>query len=165
MTSMNPRQLLRLYEAHKERLFLIALSVIGDRHDAEEIIHTVFCRMLTRAALPDEPERYLMRAVRNEAYNEYKRKNRRKRTVPLQENIFLVERGAREREWSVAELDSALSSISPEEREVIMMHIYGKCTFQRIADLLDCPISTVSSRYQRALEKLKRILERVDDET
>ena len=162
--SLDSKEVMRLYEELKVRLYLLALSIVGNRHDAEEVVHTVFCRLLSVGTTPESPEFYLLRAVRNEAYNERERQNRKRHDVSLNEEAFIINRNSSEGDEQIAQLDRALESISVQEREVIMVHIYGKMKFREIADLFKTPLSTVTSRYQRGLERLKRILEEMDHE-
>ncbi len=53
----------------------------------------------------------------------------------------------------------ALAALSDEERDVVTMKVYANLTFERIAEALGEPLGTVTSRYHRALEKLRAKLE------
>lgn len=48
-----------------------------------------------------------------------------------------------------------LKTLSLDEKNVIVLKVYFECTFEMISDELKFPISTVKSKYYRALEKLK----------
>lgn len=48
-----------------------------------------------------------------------------------------------------------LSTLSMDEKNVIVLKVYFECTFEMISDDLKIPISTLKSKYYRALEKLK----------
>jgi len=41
------------------------------------------------------------------------------------------------------------------------MKIYGGLTFEQIAEVLEAPLSTVASRYRRALARLRQNLGRL----
>jgi RNA polymerase sigma-70 factor (ECF subfamily) len=42
-----------------------------------------------------------------------------------------------------------------EQKEVLVMKIWGDLTFQQIADALDIPPGTAASRYRYALDALR----------
>ena len=56
-------------------------------------------------------------------------------------------------------LTAALSTLSDEERQIIMLHVTAGLKHREIAQLLELPLSTVLSKYRRALAKLKQKLE------
>ena len=56
----------------------------------------------------------------------------------------------------------AVSALSPELREVIVLKEFEELTFQEIADALDIPLSTVKSRLYTALKQLRLRLEKYD---
>jgi RNA polymerase sigma-70 factor (ECF subfamily) len=51
-----------------------------------------------------------------------------------------------------------LSGIPDEQREVIVLHIWGELTFAQIADLLEISANTAASRYRYALAKLRETM-------
>jgi len=48
-----------------------------------------------------------------------------------------------------------LSALSMDEKNIIVLKVYFEYTFEMISDDLKISISTVKSKYYRALEKLK----------
>jgi RNA polymerase sigma-70 factor, ECF subfamily len=54
----------------------------------------------------------------------------------------------------------AMAELPEEQRTAIMLKEYHGLTFQEIADLLDCPLSTVKTRLYQGLSVLRRRLER-----
>ena len=56
-------------------------------------------------------------------------------------------------------LDEALQKLSLSQKEVVLMHAIEQFTFQEIADIVKEPMNTVKTRYRRALQKLRTILE------
>ena len=53
----------------------------------------------------------------------------------------------------------AVEQLPDAQRETIVMKVFGGLTFQEIADTQGEPLSTVSSRYQRGLARLKTQME------
>jgi RNA polymerase sigma-70 factor (ECF subfamily) len=54
----------------------------------------------------------------------------------------------------------AMAELPEEQRTAIMLKEYQGLTFQEIAELLDCPLSTVKTRLYQGLSVLRRRLER-----
>jgi RNA polymerase sigma-70 factor (ECF subfamily) len=54
----------------------------------------------------------------------------------------------------------AMRSLSDEQRTAIILKEYHGMTFQEIADMQGCPLSTVKTRLYQGLSQLRRQLER-----
>ena len=54
-------------------------------------------------------------------------------------------------------LEEALEKLTPAEREILSMHIVGELRFQEIAKVLEKPLSTVTSCYYSAINRLRRL--------
>jgi RNA polymerase sigma factor (sigma-70 family) len=52
-------------------------------------------------------------------------------------------------------LRRALGELPDDQREVIILHVWGELTFSEIADLLGVSSNTTASRYRYALAKLR----------
>jgi len=68
------------------------------------------------------------------------------------------------REMSAA-VQLAMAELPEEQRTAIMLKEYHGLTFQEIAEMLDCPLSTVKTRLYQGLSVLRRRLERQQAET
>ena len=68
------------------------------------------------------------------------------------------------REMSAA-VQLAMAELPEEQRMAIMLKEYHGLTFQEIAEMLDCPLSTVKTRLYQGLTVLRRRLERQQAET
>lgn len=55
-------------------------------------------------------------------------------------------------------LREALQSLDEEERQVILLHAVSGLKHREIAALMERPLSTILSKYQRGLKKLKNRL-------
>jgi RNA polymerase sigma-70 factor (ECF subfamily) len=56
-------------------------------------------------------------------------------------------------------VEKAMALLPEEQRTAIIMKEYHGLTFQEIADLLDCPLSTVKTRLYQGLTVLRKQLE------
>jgi RNA polymerase sigma-70 factor (ECF subfamily) len=53
-----------------------------------------------------------------------------------------------------------MATLPEEQRTAIVLKEYHGLTFQEIADMLDCPLSTVKTRLYQGLSVLRRQLDR-----
>lgn len=147
-------QVRRLYELHGRALLAYACTFLRDPSDAEDVVHQVFLRLLrggvTIASLSPG---YLFRAVRNGALNDIRR---RSREVGLDGEAQWLESPSGSKETALA-LQSALATLPEEQREVIVLRVWGQLTFEEIAGVVDIPANTAASRYRYGLAKLKEI--------
>lgn len=57
-------------------------------------------------------------------------------------------------------LEDALKKLPPEQREVVVMKIWGELKFEEIAKELNISQNTAASRYRYALEALRKHLKK-----
>ena len=55
-------------------------------------------------------------------------------------------------------VERALERLSDDQREAVVLKIYQGFKFEEMAEILDCPVSTVKSRLYTALDLLKDTL-------
>ena len=55
-------------------------------------------------------------------------------------------------------ISECLNTLSDSERQIIVLHAVAGMKHREIAELTGLPVSTVLSKYSRALKKLKKIL-------
>jgi RNA polymerase sigma-70 factor (ECF subfamily) len=58
-------------------------------------------------------------------------------------------------EHDAVELQSALRELPEQQREVILLHIWGMMSFEEVADALEISPNTAASRYRYGLSKLR----------
>ena len=146
-----------LYQAIKSDVFAYALSKTANKQDAEDITHDTFVQIYknaTKYTPSGKPLAWIFTIEINLIRRQY---NIRKRTVPLNE--------ARDEKLSNSDLSSEIINnqflceimkcLTEEEREIISLHVVSGLKHREIAKLLDKPLSTVLSKYNRAIKKLK----------
>lgn len=61
-------------------------------------------------------------------------------------------------------IEKAVNELSPEQKEVFMLRMYGNTSFKEIAKIQKCSINTCLARMQYALTKLRSMLQEEYDE-
>lgn len=116
-----------LVRRHFRPAFAVALAVLGDQMDAEDVCQDAFVRALERLEDCRNPEKFapwLLRIVRNRALN-FRRYRRIRQAAPLEvANAATASDGARpaERAELRERLESALSALNEVQRQVVLLH-------------------------------------------
>jgi len=148
-----------LYRGHRRPLFLIAWNVLRCQGLAEDAVHTVFGRLAGLPKAPRDAKLYAYRAVRNAAVDLARIRGRYpSETAGSLETYPKLDVPAIDNE-ALVEAQAALEQLDDAAREVIELRLYASLTFQEIAELLDQPLPSVASRYRRAIEKVRELME------
>ena len=154
-------------------IYALAYRVIGREEDARDVCQETFLRAFR--ALPGfKGEAKFSSWVYRIALNlcrDWMRKQRRAPTVQMPEGVDPIEMASergpvesietlverRELSGVVAE---AMALLPEDQRMAIILKEYHGMTFQEIADLQGCPLSTVKTRLYQGLSVLRRHLEK-----
>jgi RNA polymerase sigma-70 factor (ECF subfamily) len=143
-------------ERQRGRLFRIALSVLRNHEEAEDVVQETllaFVRIARRSEIR-APEAYLARAVR---WNAVKHRARRRRHPALD---GVAEPGVDDRpnRLDAIELERAIAGLPLAQQTVIRLRFYLGLTFQEIGTNLSISTNTAASRTRYALANLRRQL-------
>ena len=142
-------------------LFAYLLVVLCSRHDAEDVLQTIFVKIAqkrNRLAKARNLDAYVFRIARNEAFRFIGRWKRERKVKSLDESWLIVPEDSQQTNDLVEELQAALARLPQQQREVIVMKIYRQKTFIEISRLLRLSQNTVASRYRYGIEKLRTLL-------
>ena len=141
-----------LYRKHGPALLLFALAIMGERSRAQDAVHHVFLKLLERGDLrrAGDKKAYLFRCVRNAVLNERKCQDRQR---PLDDEAWF---SPPDQDYAGEQnLRRALLALPDDQRQVVVLHVWGELTFSQIGGLLDVSSNTAASRYRYALTKLR----------
>jgi RNA polymerase sigma-70 factor (ECF subfamily) len=142
-----------LYRQHGAALVLFASAISGDRGTAQDVLHQVFLKLIENGSLGQATNKkaYLFACVRNAALSHVQRQER---NTPL--NLNSVWFSPPDRDYaSEQNLRRALGSLPNDQREAIVLHVWGEFTFSEIGKMLGISSNTVASRYRYALAKMR----------
>jgi RNA polymerase sigma factor (sigma-70 family) len=150
----------RLFREHNLQLFTSALGVTGCPERAEDAVQEAFYRLFRRQDRPRHIKAYVFRSVRNAALDQLER-NRPERPIERDEAIFDWREGPDEtavmNEFR-RDVAQAMKTLSEDERETVISHIYADLSFREIAKIRETSTNTIWSWYRRAMAKLRRQL-------
>jgi len=154
----------RLYEKYKDDLLGLAVTLLRDRAEAEDVVHDVFVSFARTAggfSLTGTFKGYLSTCVANCARDRNRLKSRLDVGLDAAEDIGAdsddpVEHAAGSEEAN--RLQEILGRLPFEQREIIVLHLHQEMRFREIAEALGVSINTVQSRYRYGMEKLRSIV-------
>ena len=156
-----------IYQKHLDTLLTVAMSLLGNAGDAEDVVQEVFTSFvesLDTIRLHGSLRGFLAVCVANKARDLLRRRSRTgpepDSTTPAADSAEPLELVIRNEQ--VRCLQDALSRLPYEQREVILLHVHAGLTFRAMADALKVPRGTVQSRYRYGLNSLKAALNRED---
>jgi RNA polymerase sigma-70 factor (ECF subfamily) len=152
-------------------IYALAYRVIGREEDARDVTQEAFLRAFRALGGFKGQAKFsswLYRITLN-LCRDWMRRERRTPIAQAPEGVDLIElAGETTPSESVEELvsrrqlgravEKAMALLPEEQRTAIILKEYHGLTFQEIADLLDCPLSTVKTRLYQGLTVLRKQL-------
>ena len=153
--------LAELYRRTRTAVYGLALSYLKNAHDAQDLTQDAYVQVWDCAAQyrpTGSPMGWLLTVCRNLCLMRLRREERRTAlseeewdAIPAQESGLDAEERAL--------LQHALAGLADEERRIVLLHAVTGLKHREIAALLELPLPTVLSKYQRALKKMQAYLE------
>ena len=149
-----------LYESGAAGLILYGRALGLSHSESEDVVHEVFTELIQKTEAPEAPERYLVRAFRNRAFN--RKVSLFRRVTREFEFHRWFEPAADHSPWEEAAM-RCLGKLPQEQREVIVLKIWHAYTFEEIGELLNLSPNTAAGRYRYGLERLRQCLKNHGD--
>lgn len=153
-----------LFKSIQEPLFRYIVTVVNDRHLAEDVLQEVFIRIYRKLRWLREPQAFRAwsyQIATREAFRYLKRERLWADQVrdedvlnvmPVAEPVYSPE--------LVQQLPELVGDLSPASRAVIVLFYLHEMSLVETAAVLDIPVGTVKSRLAYGLESLRRRLEK-----
>lgn len=162
----------------EKKLFNYAYRLTGNREDAFDICQETFIRAYEQIQQLKEPGKFsfwLFKIARNFSVSHFRQERNRPQPVSGDgpedeldlENLLVSTEPVRigsghgfEHDEIRLIVEKALDELPFEQRETIVLKIYEGLKFSEIAEIAECPVSTVKSRLYLGLGQLRKILSR-----
>jgi len=156
-----PDELGRMFQAHHGLVFRTAYRVTGNAADAEDVLQTVFLRLLRRdqrSGALENPESYFRRAAVNVSLDVV-RTGKESRNVPIDDvppEALPQKRQETESRELRDVLRRALARLNRREAEIFAMRFFEDMSNQEIAKLLGISQIHVAVILHRARVRLQK---------
>ncbi len=149
-----------LVDRYKRPLFNVALRMLGNVQDAEDVTQTVFLNAFLKLRTYNPRHKFfswIYRMTVNESLNTLKR---RKPTGGLEsESDMRMPVAANDEAVELQDsVGKALMCLKPDDRAVVVLKHFVSFSYQEIAEVLEIPVRTVKSRLFTARERLRHAL-------
>ncbi len=147
-----------VYERTRKSVYYIALSVVRERMLAEDVMQTVYLKVLGNAARyrrGTNAAAWIARIARNEALDVWRR---RSREISVDERADPLPFGTCGADEYGLLIDLARRILKREEFSVLMLAATEGYKRREIAAMLSMPLPTVTWHYSRAVSKMKAAL-------
>jgi RNA polymerase sigma-70 factor (ECF subfamily) len=162
--------LARIYEKYLDPMLTLAVGLLNNTAQAEDVVHDVFVSFARSAddfRLRGSLSGYLATSVVNRV-RDYQRRRRREavgrdakscvsRESPGPDDLVIFTEQA-------GRLTQAVAELPEEQREVVLLRLTADMKFRDIAKLQQVSINTVQGRYRYGLDKLRSVLNGEVDE-
>jgi RNA polymerase sigma-70 factor (ECF subfamily) len=161
-----PEDLEQLFQEHSRLVYRTAFAITGSRQDAEDVLQSIFVKLLQRGLPRDareHPARYLHRAAVNLSLNVIRNRKRRR----LVDDVELVEIPAtpddvdddvRARD-EYERLTQAMARLSPRALEILLLFYRHDYSNAQIAERLGTSPGVIAVTLYRIRARLRRLLQ------
>lgn len=156
----NKESFREFYEKTKMSVYGFALSLLKNTHDAEDIMQSTYVNIYHAAANYEKqgkPMAWVLTITKNLCF-EKMRKLKREEALP-EFSDYTVKFSQEMNVDDKLLVEFCLDSLKPNERKIVVLHIVVGLKHREIAELLEMPLGTVLTSYQRALSKTKKFLQ------
>lgn len=153
-----------VYGKTRAAVYAMTLSYLKNAADAEDATQETFVRIWQSKAdykPQGTPMAWILTVARNLALMTL-RQRARSADISEEEWHAIPADAPRVTAEDRIVLDKALGNLSDDERRVVMLHVSSGLKHREIAKLLGVPLSTVLSKYSRAIKKLQNELKGAD---
>jgi RNA polymerase sigma-70 factor, ECF subfamily len=154
-----------LLEAEIPRLRRYARALTRDATRADDLVQSCLLRAVTKQHLWQEGSdlrAWLFTILHNQHVNEVRRSAREGSAVPVEDVALSVKENAFD-SLQLRDLDRAISRLSEQQRQVILLVGLEGMRYEQTAQILDIPVGTVRSRLSRARDELRALMQ-IDEE-
>src|SRR5688500_17809576 len=153
-----------LFREHWQLVSRTAYAITGSRQDAEDVLQSIFVKLLQRGVSPElrqVPARYLHRAAVNLSLNVLRARKRQK-LVDGVEHLDIPDRAgdevASESDAFHDRLIDAIAHLKPRAVEILLLHYKHGYSDAQIATLLGTSRGSIAVTLYRLRARLKSLL-------
>jgi len=158
--SQRIRQFETIFKAHAQLMYRTAYGVLGTHHDAEDVVQTIFLKLIRQQFPPDlerNPEAYLYRAAVNASLSTIRNRRHEVLVESWQqlETAAPIDSGDEERHRHLYE---AIAELKPEAAQVVILRYMHNKSDSEIARMFGVSRGSIALKLFRSRVKLRRLL-------
>lgn len=149
-----------LYHHTSAAVHSFALSILKNTHDAEDVLQDCYLNIYAGASAyrsAGKPMAWILTITKNLCYQKLRERQRLADLAQEDWEPWLQSNEGLSHEDRVM-IRQCMDILSDEERQIVVLHAVAGFRHREIGELMDLPLSTVLSKYHRAVKKLKEHL-------
>src|SRR5680860_683277 len=152
----------QLYHRNYPAMLRYGLKLVGNKGMVEDVIQSLFLKFFQKKLnIGNHPARdaYIVKSFRRELLRQSKSRNKHSgEPIPVQiqyshEDFIIQEEEFKQQKRRIAEL---LNTLTPRQKEIILLHYFESRSYQEIADILDMNYQSVLNNLQRSFRKIRK---------
>lgn len=150
------------YALTEKILYSYILSIVKDHHTTNDLLQETYLKIMNSAHLYQpmgKPMAWVFTMAKRLCYD-YFREQKRKSTIDFDDIENVAEYTQEETRDTQELLDIALAILNEQEREIVLLSAITGLKHREIAENLDMKLSTVLSKYHRAIKKMREHLKK-----
>ena len=161
---MDERQFEILYERYANDVLRVSYFYLGDRQQAEDVTQDVFIRLLTNAPdlRPGSEKAWLLKVALNRCRDIWRAAWVKRVVLGSPAMELAPAPDQMDDRLEKQELMAAIRRLPADFRDAILLHYYQGYAINEIAEMLNVPEGTISSRLSRGRKKLEELLKESD---
>jgi RNA polymerase sigma-70 factor (ECF subfamily) len=166
----------QIFDRYHQQIYNFIKKQVNDHESVEDLVQEVFLRVYKSAKNFDVTKKFsswVYKIALNEVKRHWKRTGSRQtfslnaplgdeggesERQDLLEDTRITPEANTETELFSKNLKMLIDKLPEKQKTVVILKIYNDLTFEEIAEICDCPLSTVLSRMRYAVSKLRRWL-------
>jgi len=170
IAAQDKQALAELYDQVAAVLFATSFRILGDSHEAEEVIQDVFVQIWNKASTFDSalgtPFHWMVGIARNRSIDRLRLRQRQAQVFDQLQNFAAIDAAHDSApaktdlvEDELAGIRAEVRNLPPDQRLALEMAFFGGLTHAEIARITGEPLGTVKARIRRGMLKLRDTLQ------
>jgi RNA polymerase sigma-70 factor (ECF subfamily) len=151
-------QLAIIYKLTSRGIFTFVLPIVKAYDLAEDVLQSTYVRAyesITSYRPGTNPRNWLLTIAKNLAFNEIKKRNREPSYDFSEENVSTEGVYDLNPDLDTPTIDLANRVLNEGELNIVLLYAIGGYKHREIAEIIDLPLGTVTSKYNAALKKIR----------
>ena len=153
---------MELFDQYSGRLLYYIRRLLEDADRADDVLQEVWLTVYRKINTVRDASTFsvwLYRTARNRAIRLLRDESRYVFVEQYDESALIDDDRDSLRFDDINKLHRALTTLSPEHKEAIILRFFEEMSYQEISDIVECSIGTVRSRIHYAKQELRKKME------
>ena len=160
IASGNTEALAHLYQITNASVYAYALSILKNPQDAEDVLHDCFVRIFTYTGTyrsVGKQMAWILTIARNLCMNKLQAQKNEPHLY-MQDWMQYIADKSQANQDEMLLVSACIDTLQEDDRQIVILHCVSCMSYKEIGQFLKMPLSTVLSKYHRAIKKLRKLL-------